>query len=380
MLTFESQIQNLKEKELLRTVQNFPISNKLSSQTHFNFNSNDYLALSTNSQVIDAMKEGADQWGVGSGGSRLLGKGLPIYTQFEQELSDLHHTPHSLIFNSGYIANESALSILSPQFDHIFLDRLCHASIIDGIRFGKTPFTRYPHLQLEELEKQIIKHRHENILVITETLFSMDGDQSNLKELFKLQKKYNFWTYIDQAHSFGAYPRIFEDLIKLGNPNKKIIIGTFGKAIGTCGAFITGPKSVIDYLINYARSFIYSTALSPAIICATQRSIQISQEDSSLFKNLQKYIFNIQKNEFNLFQKPLSQSHICPIFVRSNSQAVRLSKQLEQNNFYLQAIRFPTVKKGTERLRLSLNLSISWETTHKLLQTLSNLKNQYESS
>ena len=346
MKLLNQKLEQLRKENLFRQLQNNPHQEKT-----VNFNSNDYLGLSTHPLVVEAAAKGAEMWGVGSGGSRLLGKGLPLYQKWEQKLANVYHCDASLLFNSGYLANFLALKHLAPFFDCVFLDRLCHASLIDGVLASKTPLQRFPHLQLETLEQMLQKNKYKQNLVVVETIYSMDGDITDLDHLFELQQKYSFWVYIDQAHSFGAYPEILTKLKTKGDPQKKILMGAFGKAIGTCGGFITAPQNIIDYLINSAKGFIYSTALSPMIICATEKSFEISQTDSNLFQDLTLLIEQVQ-NIANDLKIPLtSKTHIQPILIGSSSKALFISKKLQEHHFLLQSIRPPTVPKGTERLR-----------------------------
>ena len=354
---FQKKIKNLQQIHGMRQIKNLSIKEKNSP---LNFTTNDYLKLSHHPYIIKQMKEALDHWGIGSNGSRLLGAGLDLYQEFERELSLLHQSESSLLLNSGFIANSDGLSCLLQGFDKVFLDKLCHASIIDGVLQSKKPFYRYAHLNFNRLEEQL-KRTAGNVIVITETIFSMDGDNLDLESLWALQKKYQFWVYIDQAHSFGAYPQLFSSLIQGGDSAKKIIMGNFGKALGGMGAFITAPKECVQYLINTMRGFIYSTMLSPIAVVGAKSALEVLKQEPHRFNQLQKisqYTHKAIKNRGLKTVESNINSHICPLIFSDNQTTLKLSHYLNAKGIEIIAIRPPTVPVGTSRLRLSLNCEL----------------------
>ena len=333
-------------------------NNQANKSYALDFTTNDYLKLSNHPQVIDAVKQGVEKWGLGAKGARLLGGRLPIYNKFEHTLATMHKTEKALLFNNGYVANNGGLTELGKAFDIIYMDKLCHASLIDGVIASKTRWHRYPHLDLQFLEHSLKQGNPEKSLVVTETLFSMDGDFTPLEHLWELQSKYKFWVYIDSAHSFGAYPIVFKQLLNGGIPNQKIFMGSFGKALGGHGAFITASQVIIDYLINTVRSFIYSTVLPPSTIKGVSQALNISLENPEYTDQLLK-ISNYFLKKLPKKNMTLTSSHIVPFIVHSSSNVLDLCEYLKQKSIQVGAIRYPTVPQNTARIRFSLHRKIS---------------------
>jgi 8-amino-7-oxononanoate synthase len=253
------------------------------------------------------------------------------------------------------MANSGMLQALSSGFQHIFCDRLNHASIIDGLLQGKTPFTRYRHLDLDHLESLLKKQNNpEHSMVVTETLFSMEGDFLPLEELLRLQEKYGFFLYLDEAHSVGGYPDYLKPLSK-SDPDKFLIMGTFGKALGGFGAFVAGKGVYIDYFINKCRSFIFSTALPPAVIASALASIGILKQEKWRIKK----IHSLTKTALELFQKQgfdtgQSSSHIIPIILGENEAALSVSQYMIDQGIFVLPVRPPAVPAGKARLRVEV--------------------------
>jgi 8-amino-7-oxononanoate synthase len=384
----ERELQNLEQGGHRRTIRT--LHSKEGAYVHcetaegqvqkvLNLTSNDYLGLSQHPSVKQAGIDALEQWGTGSGGSRLLGGGLSFYKDFEKTLAERAQTESALLFSNGFAANTGVLSNLCKAFDHVFTDRLNHASLIDGVLQSKQSFTRYPHLDMEYLDRLLSKHPHpENTLVVTESLFSMDGDWLPLDAFWDLQKKYGFWSYVDQAHSFGGYLEYEQQLLRGGVPDKKIWMGAFGKALGGSGAFVAGSQQVTDYLLHKARSFVYSTALTPAAIAGVAKALEISTQNSDTHQSLQEniqYVLELaHSEEWDLpssVQVGPCASHIIPIQIGESDKALALSQKMLQQGILLQAIRPPTVPKGTARLRLSLNVHLEKQHIQNLFKVLS---------
>ena len=266
----------------------------------------------------------------------------------------------ALLFNSGYHANVGVNSSLAVRGDVIFSDKLNHASIIDGMRLSEAKFFRYPHNNMEALEKLLQRERSNfnNAVIVSESVFSMDGDITDLKKLVELKKKYNCILVLDEAHAFGVFGRNGLGVAETAGVinDVDLIVGTFGKAVGSMGAFVVGRRVLIDYLINSARSFIFSTALPPVNIAFSKWILENKLGAS----------FEKRERMLSLGKKLGSQSHIVPVIIGENDKTVELCEILFQNGYFTLPIRPPTVPVGTSRLRLSLTTDITEQDMEKL--------------
>lgn len=318
-----------------------------------NLSSNNYLNFADNKSITEEFLDTAGaQFSFGSASARLLTGTLPIYNELEELLASLYQKEGALLFNSGYHANVGISSALCQKGDVVFSDKLNHASIIDGMKLSDGKFFRFPHNDMNALEKLLIREREnfKNAFIISESVFSMDGDIEDLKKLVELKKKYNCNLILDEAHAFGVFGDnglgVAEELGIINDID--LIVGTFGKAIGSMGAFAVGSRILIDFLINKSRSFIFSTALPPINIAFTKWIIE-NKLPNTLFKR--KKMLNIAKNLG-------SQSHIIPVVIGENKDTVDLCEVLFHNGYFTLPIRPPTVPVGTSRLRLSLTCEI----------------------
>lgn len=326
-----------------------------------NLSSNNYLNIADNQAITQEFLDNVgNRYSFGSASARLLTGTLPVYQELEELLSSLYGKESALLYNSGYHANVGISSALNQKGDVVFSDKLNHASIIDGMRLSDGKFFRFPHNDMHALEKLLERERKNfnNAFIITESVFSMDGDIEDLKKIVELKKKYNCIMIIDEAHAFGVFGEkglgVAEELGIIDDVD--LLVGTFGKAIGSMGAFVTGSKTMIDFLINKSRSFIFSTALPPINIAFSKWIIE-----TQISKTAQK-----RKNMLNLAKKFGSQSHIIPVVIGENKDTVDLCEVLFHNGYFTLPIRPPTVPVGTSRLRLSLTADIREEE----LQTL----------
>lgn len=326
-----------------------------------NLSSNNYLNIADNQAITQEFLDNVgNRYSFGSASARLLTGTLPVYQELEELLSSLYGKESALLYNSGYHANVGISSALNQKGDVVFSDKLNHASIIDGMRLSDGKFFRFPHNDMHALEKLLERERKNfnNAFIITESVFSMDGDIEDLKKIVELKKKYNCIMIIDEAHAFGVFGEkglgVAEELGIIDDVD--LLVGTFGKAIGSMGAFVTGSKTMIDFLINKSRSFIFSTALPPINIAFSKWIIE-----TQISKTAQK-----RKNMLNLAKNFGSQSHIIPVVIGENKDTVDLCEVLFHNGYFTLPIRPPTVPVGTSRLRLSLTADIREEE----LQTL----------
>lgn len=326
-----------------------------------NLSSNNYLGFADNEEITQEFLDFAGaKYPLGSASARLLTGTLPVYKELEVLLCELFNKESTLIFNSGYHANVGITSTIAGKNDVIFSDKLNHASIIDGMKLAGGKFFRYQHNDTESLERLLIRKRKnfDNAIIITESVFSMDGDIANLKKIIELKKKYNCLLYVDEAHAFGVFGEkglgICETLEIL--PEIDILVGTFGKSIGSMGAFAVSNKVLIDYLTNKARSFIFSTALPPISIAFSKWIIE------------NKLPFTLKKRQkmLALGNKLGSQSHIIPVIIGQNSKTEQMCKRLFDAGYFTLPIRPPTVPEGTSRIRISLTTDIEEKDLDKL--------------
>lgn len=358
-------LEELKSHSHFRNLKNFEKKDEkyiyYKGKKLLNLSSNNYLNIADNQAITQEFLDNVgNRYSFGSASARLLTGTLPVYQELEELLSSLYGKESALLYNSGYHANVGISSALNQKGDVVFSDKLNHASIIDGMRLSDGKFFRFPHNDMHALEKLLERERKNfnNAFIITESVFSMDGDIEDLKKIVELKKKYNCIMIIDEAHAFGVFGEkglgVAEELGIVDDVD--LLVGTFGKAIGSMGAFVTGSKTMIDFLINKSRSFIFSTALPPINIAFSKWIIE-----TQISKTAQK-----RKNMLNLAKKFGSQSHIIPVVIGENKDTVDLCELLFHNGYFTLPIRPPTVPVGTSRLRLSLTADIREEE----LQTL----------
>ncbi len=351
-------LNNLKSHSHFRDIKDFEGKDEkyiyYKGEKLLNLSSNNYLGLADNKKITEEFLDYAgDKYSFGSASARLLTGTLPVYKELEDLISTIFHKEKTLLFNSGYHANVGINSSIAGKGDVIFSDKLNHASIIDGMRLSEGKFFRYPHKNTEALEKLLIRERKNfnNAIIVSESVFSMDGDIADLEKLVELKEKYNCILILDEAHAFGVFGKNGLGVTEtLGITDKvDLIVGTFGKAIGSMGAFATGSKTLIEYLTNKARSFIFSTALPPINIAFSKWIIE----------NQLPHTFEKREKMLSIGRKAGSESHIIPVIIGENKETVDTCKILFHNGFFTLPIRPPTVPEGTSRLRLSLTTDIT---------------------
>lgn len=355
---YSAELNKLKSASHIRNIENFEKKDEkyiyINGKRLINLSSNNYLGFADNPQIIKEFMDFSEgKYSLGSASARLLTGTLPVYRELETLISEMFNKDAALIFNSGYHANVGINSSIAGKGDVIFSDKLNHASIIDGMRLSQGKFFRYPHNNMNALETLLIRERKNfnNAIIVSESVFSMDGDIADLIKLVELKEKYNCILILDEAHAFGVFGTKGLGVTEtLGITDKvDLIIGTFGKVIGSMGAFATGNKILIDYLINKARSFIFSTALPPINIAFSKWIIE----------NKLPYTFEKRMNMLTIGQKAGSQSHIVPVIIGGNKETIDTCNILFHNGYFTLPIRPPTVPDGTSRLRLSLTTEIN---------------------
>lgn len=385
MQRYNKILNKLNSKNQLRTLPN--IGNKKGVQIVFNgkeyinFSSNDYLGIASD---IDLQQEFfnkintenlSSEYGLSSSSSRLLTGNTHGYSLIENKLEQLYKKP-ALVFNSGYHTNIGILPALSSKNDLILSDKLNHASLVDGIKLSLAKTIRYKHLDYKQIEK-ILKNTRQNydkVFLVSESVFSMDGDTADLDKLCYLRNKYNLILYIDEAHAVGTYGKQGLGMCQATNTLEHIdiLVGTFGKAIASQGAFAICNGTIKNYLVNSCRSLIFTTALPPitlAWINFILNKLPLFETKRMHLKNLSEYA--IKEFEKIGFKIP-SKSNIIPLIVGENKKAEQMAESLQQQGFLLLPIRPPTVPKNTARLRLSLTANITFEQLNSLINLTDN--------
>ncbi len=349
----------------------------INSKEYIDFSSNDYLGLSSHPKLIEASKKAVDEFGAGSGASRLMSGDLKLHHLLEEKIAKFKDKEAGIVFNSGYQANIGIISALCSKLDCIFSDRLNHASIVDGILLSGARFFRFQHNDVRHLELLLKKERKKfkDALVITESIFSMDGDKAPLKEIAKLKEKYDFSFMVDEAHSTGIFGARGSGLVEEEEVSEKVdlIMGTFSKALAGFGAYLACSRKIADYLINSCRSFIYSTALPPAVIAGNLMSIQLVQQEPWRRKKLLDLACFFRRALEKRGFKPLGASQIVPIIIGDNLKTVKFTQDIQKKGFWVLAIRPPTVPQGQARLRFSLTVNHEKEILSTLVNELANI-------
>lgn len=369
---------NLEEKLCLDLAkrQEDNLLRKLSITTNnlIDFVSNDYMGIGRSQQVLKSVQDAyvnTDQW-IGSGGSRLLAGNSAYYEQLEKKLAAIHQSESALLFNSGYVANVAFFATIPQKGDTILYDSLIHACVKDGIRLSLANRYSFQHNKLEHLEKRLQKSVG-NVFVVVESVYSMDGDAAPLQELVALCTRYNAYLVVDEAHTTGIYGKKGAGLVcELGLQDHVFArIHTFGKGIGAHGACIVGKEYLKEYLINFARQFIYTTSLPTHSLTA----IQIAYEsiDDALQQELQRKIRLFKQHYPHTFVD--SRSPIQVVLCQGNTYVRNVSNQLQKKGFDIRPILSPTVKEGTERLRICLHVHNTDEEIIQLTKALKEIKN-----
>lgn len=348
---------------------------KLNNNTLLNLSSNDYLNISTNKELTEEfLSTTGKNYFLSSASARLLSGTESIYFQLEKLLAQIFNKPKALLFNTGYQCNLGVVSALINKGDVIFSDKLNHASIIDGMRLANGDFFRFNHLDYNHLEELLKKNRdkYKNAIIISESIFSMDGDCADIKKLVELKQKYNCKLMIDEAHAFMVADDDFG-----GGISKEfdvdIVTATFGKALGSFGAFVVASDDIIDTLINKSRSFIFTTAIPPINIAWTYWLLNnkqkfILEQKRNLLQNVQKVHGYLR--EANI-ETP-SVSHIIPIILKDPDRTREVCNELQSMGFYVLPINPPTVPEGSSRIRLSLTSDITLDDIKPLLEKVTN--------
>ncbi|MGC4008343.1 MAG: 8-amino-7-oxononanoate synthase [Pseudomonas sp.] len=337
------------------------------------FCSNDYLGLANHPEVIAAIRAGAERWGVGGGASHLVNGHCGPHHELELALAEFTGRPRALLFSTGYMANLGTVTALVGKGDSVLEDRLNHASLLDAGLLSGARFSRYLHNDAASLASRLEKAEG-NSLVVTDGVFSMDGDLADLPALCAKAREMGAWVMVDDAHGFGPLGATGGGIVEhfgLGIEDVPVLVGTLGKAFGTAGAFVAGSEELIETLIQFARPYIYTTSQPPAVACATLKSLELLRAESWRRDHLNALIARFRAGAqaigLELMDSP---TPIQPILVGGSAQAMALSAELRQRGILVGAIRPPTVPAGTARLRVTLSASHTQAQVDRLLVAL----------
>jgi len=350
---------------------------EIEGKTYLSFCSNNYLGLASHSSVVKAVKDAVEVYGWGAGASRLVSGNMTLHETLEKVISKFKRKEATIVFPTGYMANLGTISTLVSSGDLVVCDKLNHASIIDGCRLSGADFRVYAHCNMEKLEnilKKSSKYNHK--LIVTDSVFSMDGGLAPLPDLVKITAKYNAMLMVDEAHGTGVFGQNGRGVVEHFNLGKEVdvVMGTLSKAIGSLGGYVSSDIELISYLRNKARSFMYTTALPPAVCAASIAGIKLIQENPSMRVSLWHNVRFI-KDKLRLLNINTisSESQIIPILIGDTKKAVNISKLLYESGILIPAIRPPTVPVNTSRLRMTVMSSHTQSDLERLIQILSDV-------
>ncbi len=345
-------------------------------QSCLGFCSNDYLGLANHPEIIAAFKQAADIYGVGSGASHLVLGHSKAHHQLEEALAEFTGRPRALLFSTGYMANVGTINALLGKQDAVFEDRLNHASLLDGGLLSGARFQRYHHNNPEHLESRLAQVDSPRKLAVTDGVFSMDGDLADLPELAAVTQNADGWLMVDDAHGIGTLGETGAGCVEhfgLTQAQVPVLVGTLGKAFGTAGAFVAGSEALIETLIQHARTYIYTTAMPPAVAAATLASLSLVKQGQARRQHLnhliQRFRLGAQQVGLSLMD---SATAIQPLLIGDAKQALVMSQQLEQQGIFVSAIRPPTVPAGSARLRVTITAAHTEDQVDQLLEALAN--------
>lgn len=384
-LTLAEELNDLRQKNLLRKLRTLTDCQGTRARWQGKeltlFCGNDYLGLSRDPRIIEAARSAMNQYGLGSGAARLISGTTELHTRLEEEIARFKKKERALVFGAGYLANLGTLSALAGEKDLIVMDKLSHASLIDGARLSGATLRVFPHKDYERCEEILVVARlprpfggareprpYRRILLVSDTVFSMDGDLADLPELIRLKREYDCLLIVDDAHGLGVFGSNGRGVSDGLEEEIDCITGTFSKAFGVFGGFAAASDTLINHLINFSRPFIFATAPPPAFQAAALEALRVIQQEPSHRQKLFENVDRIQK-----FLKPrgsASGSPIFPIIIGEENEALRISDALLERGILIPAIRYPSVPKAKARLRLSVSAAHTEKDLEKLFAGL----------
>ena len=341
------------------------------------FCSNDYLGLASHPRLIEAARQGAARYGVGAGASHLILGHSMAHHDLEKRLAAFAGFPRALLFSTGYLANIGAVTALVGREDAVFADRLNHASLNDAVLLSRAAFKRYPHLDLASLERLLAGSTARRRLIVTDAVFSMDGDIAPVPELVALAERYDAWLLLDDAHGFGVLGAEGRGTLAHFNVNspRVIYMATLGKAAGVSGAFIAGEAEVVETLVQRARAYVYTTATPPLLAHALLESLELVRREEWRRDRLRELVRQLKARlQVRRWRLEPSDTAIQPLIIGANAEAVAVAEALARGGLLVPAIRPPTVPAGTARLRISLSAAHVPDDVERLVAALNALQ------
>ncbi len=374
----QQELEELKKRNLYRSIR--VLKEHEGTRAVFNgrkillFCGNDYLGMSRHPRVIAAAHKAIDRYGVGARSARLIAGTTEAHTKLEKKIAEFKNKESALVFGSGFLANLGILTAFAGKEDVVIMDKLCHASLIDGARLSGAEIRVFPHKNYEKCEELLKKCTAHRKLLVTENVFGMDGDRADLKKLIQLKKKYGALLIVDDAHGTGVFGKNGPGATTLFSKGIDIIMGTLSKAIGGLGGFVAADKTLVDYLINFARPFIFATALPP-VLCETAReAFCVVEEEPELLKKLWSNIREVHQGLKRLgFSLPEPESAIIPVVLGDEGKAMAAFEKLLKQGLFIPAVRYPTVPKGKARLRITVSAAHADKDIEKLLRAFKKL-------
>lgn len=352
----------------------------VNGQRLLNFCSNDYLGLANDERLKKAAKDAISRRGLGSGSARLVCGTMPEHVTLEKQISALKQTEACLLFSTGYMANIGVIPSLVGREDVVLADKWNHACLVDGALLSRATVKRYAHRDMTMLKSVLAKSgRYRRRLIVTDSVFSMDGDCAPLDDIVMLAEKYDAMVMVDEAHGFGVFGDRGAGLVeKMGLQGRvHVQMGTLSKAAGCLGGYVAGSQVLIDYLVNHARSFVYTTGMPPSVAAAACEAVRIIEKSSDSRRELQKKAnFLKQGLQGEGFEPSDHVTPIVPVIVKDSAHALSWAAALKEQGFWVQAIRPPTVPEGTARLRITVTAQHTWHDVERLLDALIKLRSQ----
>jgi len=346
---------------------------KIKSREFLNFTSNDYLGLANHPKVKEALIAGVKKYGAGSGASHLISGHQTPHHELELAMADFFKADKALLFSSGFMANLGLIDTLAERGSLIIQDKLNHASILDAARLSRAGLKRYRHNDMGELENLLVKNKAKEKLLVSDSVFSMDGDVAKIKSLVSLAKQYSSALILDEAHGFGVLGENGRGAVFAAGKleDKPIIMATLGKALGTYGAIVAGPADLVEYLVQKARTYTYTTSLPPALAHASLTALELLKNADDKRAHLLNIIQRFKANMRNINVRLMdSKTPIQPLIVGRNSLAIKLAEKLYERNILVQAIRPPTVPENSARLRFTFSANHTLDEIDVLSQNI----------
>ena len=370
---FAEKILKLKNGHLFREIsendRKQDVYIKRNGQNLLSFSSNDYLGLAFRREIINSAKKALEEYGSGSGSSLLITGGSFFYSKLEEEIASHYNKEASCVFSSGYMANIGSIPALVGKDDLIIADKLSHSCLIEASKLSGAEFKRFKHNDLNSLERIIKQERnkYKNCLIVTESVFSMDGDEADIPEIVKIAKSHNCWSYVDYAHDI----KNFSTTLSIKNAKPDFVMGTLSKAVPSLGGYVAASDNLIKYIKSSSKTLIYSTALPPSSLAASIEAMKIIKiEGHELFNKVMKNVLYFRGQIEKLGRSVnigKSTTQIVPVIIGDSSKAIEISRKLEKAGILIHAIRTPTVPKNEARLRISFSASHSKENIDRLV-------------